>query len=110
MSQYYYILNSRPNKPKMRPVNTRTGNPCKALTSKVKTVVKEEVKVEEMPEFDVEDAKKHLQPLQQDAVAEPTAEVVEQAVEAIEEVVEEAPKKKRRGRKKAEETEEETEA
>ena len=110
MSQYYYILNSRPNKPKMRPVNTRTGNPCKALTSKVKTVVKEEVKVEEMPEFDVEAAKEHLQPLQKDVVVEPAAEVVEQAVETIEEVVEETPKKKRRGRKKAEETEEETEA
>lgn len=118
MSQYYYILNTRPNKPKMRPVNTRTGNPCKALTSKVKTIVKEEVKVDEMPEFDIEAAKKHLQPLQQDAVAEPAAEavadvtpeVVEQAVEAIEEVVEETPKKKRRGRKKAEEIEEEIEA
>ena len=110
MSQYYYILNSRPNKPKMRPINTRTGNPCKALTSKVKTIVKEEVKVEEMPEFDVESAKQHLQPLQQDVAAEPAAEVVEQAVEAIEEVVEESPKKKRRGRKKAEEVEEETEA
>ena len=120
MSQYYYILNSRPNKPKMRPVNTRTGNPCKALTSKVKTVVKEEVKVEEMPEFDIEVAKKHLQPLQQDAVAEPTAEaadlfditpeVVEETADIIKEAMEETPKKKRRGRKKAEEVEEEIEA
>lgn len=100
MSQYYYILNSRPNKPKMKPV---TFNNAKKIAI---PVVKEEVKVEEMPEFDVEAAKKHLQPLQQDVVAEPAAEeVVEQAVEAIEEVVEETPKKKRRGRKKAEEIE-----
>lgn len=99
MSQYYYILNSRPNKPKMKPV---TFNNAKKIAI---PVVKEEVKVEEMPEFDVEAAKKHLQPLQQDVVAEPAAEVAEQAVEAIEEVVEETPKKKRRGRKKAEEIE-----
>lgn len=115
MSQYYYILNSRPNKPKMRPVNTRTGNPCKALTSKVKTIVKEE-----MPEFDIEADKKRLQSLQKDVVAEPAAEaadlfditpeVVEEAAEIIKEAMEETPKKKRRGRKKSEEVEEEIEA
>lgn len=110
MSQYYYILNSRPNKPNMRVDRPQhhTSFPCKFASKE--TVVKEEVKVEEMPEFDVESAKQHLQPLQQDVAAEPATEVVEQAVEAIEEVVEETPKKKRRGRKKAEEIEEETEA
>lgn len=101
MSQYYYILNSRPNKPKMRPINTRTGNPCKALTSKVKTIVKEEVKVEEVKE-EIPTTKEAIA-----AVCDITPEVVEPAVKASEEIVEETPKKKRRGRKKAEE---ETEA
>lgn len=104
MSQYYYILNTRPNKPNMRPIkNNKQNIPVQ--------FVKEEVKVEEIPEFDVAAAKKYLQPLQQDVVAEHAVEeVVEQAVEAVEEVVEETPKKKRRGRKKAEEIEEEIEA
>lgn len=91
MSQYYYILNSRPKKPKMKPV---TFNNAKQIAI---PVVKEEVKVEEMPEFDVESAKKHLQPLQQDVVAEPA---VEEAV-ATAAVVEETPKKKRRSKKSA---------
>lgn len=126
MSQYYYILNSRPNKPNMRieKPQHRTSFPCKFVRKE--TVKKEEVKVEEMPEFDVESAKKHLRPLQQNVVSEPAAEeaiaavcdvtpeVVEQAAEIIKEAVEETPKKKRRVYKKAEEVEtkieEETEA
>lgn len=104
MSQYYYILNSRPNKPNMRieKPQHRTSFPCKFASKE--TVTKEEVKVEEVKEVipTVEEAIT--------ATCEVAPEVVEQAVTAIEEVVEETPKKKRRGRKKAEEVEEETEA
>jgi hypothetical protein len=104
MSQYYYILNSRPNKPNMRPVkNTKQSIPVQFVEKKIT-----EVKVEETPEIDVEGAKKHLQPLQQDTVTETiVAEAAVAVCAATEEVVEETPKKKKRGRKKAEE---ETEA
>ena len=104
MSQYYYILNSRPNKPNMRVDKPQhhTSFPCKFASKEA--VVKEEVKVEEVKE-ETPTAEEEIT-----ALFEITPEVVEEAVEIINEVVEETPKKKRRGRKKAEEVEEEIEA
>lgn len=100
LDQYYYIVNDKPKymtpiKPTHKPsfecefVKKETQSDkekvSKPVKQRKKAVVKEpveEVKVEEMSEFDAEAAKKHLQPLQQDSVAETIAADTEQTESA----------------------------
>lgn len=88
MSQYYYIINDRPNKRMkyIKPV-IKQSFPCKMVS--IAKPAEEIVEVKE------------------EAVVEPAAEVViETAPETVAiEVTEETPKKKRRSRKKTEEVE-----
>lgn len=101
LDQYYYIVNDKPKymtpiKPTHKPsfqcefVKKETQSDkekvSKPTKQRKKATVKEpveEVKVEEMPEFDAEEAaKKHLRPLQQYSVAETTAADTEQTESA----------------------------
>lgn len=105
MSQYYYILNSRPNKPKMKPVkNNKQSIPVQFVKESTSAVVANEkpmvCAVEEstsqpaLPKVDISEVVDVLNTSGESAVAEAMA---------VAEGIEDTPKKKRRNKKKSEE-------
>lgn len=104
MSQYYYILNSRPNKPNMRPIkNNNQSIPVQFVKERTSTVINEKLTVCEEEENTLQSTlpKVAITEVIDALNASGESDVAEAMATA--EGVEDTPKKKRGNKKKSEE-------